>query len=64
MLSLIAVKHKIFPEILTSLIVAIAFSELFATYTYGHFLIQFSKFNIFRVTLVLITIIREKFWRN
>ncbi len=47
MLSLIAVKHKIFPEILTSLIVAIAFSELFATYTYGHFLIRFSKFNIF-----------------
>lgn len=47
MLSLLAVKHKIFPEILTSLIVAIAFSELFATYTYGHFLIQFSKFNIF-----------------
>jgi len=32
---------------LNSLIVAIAFSELFATYTYSQFFIQISKFNIF-----------------
>ena len=47
MISLLSVNYKIFPEILTSLIVAIAFSELFATYTYGQFFLQFSKFNIF-----------------
>jgi len=47
MLSLLPIKYKIFPEILTTLIVAIAFSELFATYTYSQIFITVFKIQYF-----------------
>jgi hypothetical protein len=47
MLSLLSVNYKIFPDILNSLIVAIAFSELFATYTYSQFFMTDFKIQYF-----------------